>query len=215
MFQFRAVVFFFTILLLNQSAAAQDGDPKKCASIRDDRLRLECFDLLFQKTPQTIPVSRGNWQVTQEKSKIDDTSNVFLQLRSTEPVVNRYGRQEYLILWIACREKQTSLYIIFGGHFMASLNTGGDVVYRVDKRPAQKKSFRELNDHKALGLWTAGEAIPFVRNLFDGSVLYVRTTPHSESSVSGEFNITGIEEAIKPLSEACSWSKPRSQKKDK
>jgi type VI secretion system protein VasI len=39
----------------------------------------------------------------------------------------------------------------------------------------------------------------------DGEQLYVRAAPFSESRIEMTFNITGIEDEIAPLREACSW----------
>ena len=199
----------FALLIISiLPVTAQESDAKSCARITNDATRLECYDLIFKKTSTQVTPTRGNWEVTQEQSKIDDTSNVVLRLKSVEPIRNRYGRTEYLDLIITCRDQRTMLYIVFGGHFMSSLNSG-TVTYRIDKTPAQKRQFRESNDHQALGLWSASEAIPFIRSLYGAKILFVRATPHSESSVSAEFNVTGIEEAVVPLGKACKWNSSR------
>ncbi len=87
---------------------------------------------------------------------------------------------------------------------MSSLD-GGTITYRVDKRPATKRHMTESSDHQALGLWSAGEVIPFAKELSGATSLYLQATPHSESSVSAEFAIAGLERAIKPLQQACKW----------
>lgn len=35
--------------------------------------------------------------------------------------------------------------------------------------------------------------------------MIVRFTPFNESPVTAKFNITGLEEAIKPLRDSCGW----------
>ena len=156
-------------------------------------------------TPSSEPISKGDWQVTEEKSKIDDSKNVFLNLASLESIRNQYGQVARLELWISCREKKTDLYFTFGGHFMSSVNGAGALTYRVDKKAAQKKEFTESNNHQALGLWSGPTSIPFIKEMFGGSTLFVRAVPYNESAVTGDFNISGIEDAIKPLREACRW----------
>ncbi|TXH85512.1 MAG: hypothetical protein E6Q77_00360 [Rhizobium sp.] len=190
------------VSLLATSVPSNAEDGKDCAAISDDAKRLLCYDLIF-KIKRTA-TQQSKWIVQEETSKIDDRKNVFVALDSNERLAGRFGQKDKARLLFACREGKTAFYITFGGHFMSSLN-GGTVTYRIDKRPAAKKGMRESTDHQALGLWTAGEAIPFARDLFGAQSLYLQAVPHSESSVSADFDVAGLEQAIKPLAEACKW----------
>lgn len=199
-----AIVILVVILLVSRANA--EDDPKACTAITQDSKRLECFDLIFKKSSVTISSPKTDWVVTEEKSKIDDSTNVLLSLKSTQPIQNQYGVASYLEMSILCREKKTDFYIAFGGHFMANIESYGVVTFRVDKRPAVKKSLAKSTDHKALGLWGGANSVPFIRDLFGGSILFVRATPYNESAVSSEFNITGLQDAITPLRRACGWT---------
>ncbi len=151
------------------------------------------------------------WTAIEEKSKIDDSSNVFIATSSKDPLPGRYGQKGRARITIACREGKTNLWVTFGGHFMSDYQFG-TVTYRVDKRPAKKRHMRKSTDHQALGLWSAGETIPFAKELFGGASLFFEATPHSESAVTAEFDISGLEQAIQPLAKACKWpstSKPK------
>lgn len=189
-----------TAVLVSLSVPAAAGE--ECARMEDSAKRLLCYDLKYRTKQTVATVSR--WQVAEQISKISDVKNVVLQLDSLEPLSGRFGRKAEATLVITCREKKTLAYIVFGGHFMSD-HSNGTVTYRIDKRPAVKKRMQNSNDHQALGLWDAGEAIPFIRELVGGTSLYVQATPHSESAVSAEFPISGLAEAIKPLQEACNW----------
>lgn len=144
-----------------------------CAKIQASDQRLACYDGLFRSERSTT--SSGAWQVSQEVSKISDVRNVSLTLSSNERIPGRFGPKDRATLVLTCREGKTDAYIIFGGLFMSSLNSGA-VIYRVDKRPAVRKPMRESNDHQALGLWGGASAIPFIRELLDGSSVYVQAT---------------------------------------
>ncbi len=163
---------FYTIVglligILVAQARAQD-DPKICAAISNDAKRLECFDLIFKKSSVTTPVPKSDWIITQEKSKIDDTTNVSITVTSMQPITNQYGQQTNLDMYILCREKKTDFYIVFGGYFMASIENYGKVTFRLDKRPAFQQLMVESTDHKALGLWGGASAIPFIKGLAGG-----------------------------------------------
>lgn len=185
-------------------AASHAHASQRCAAIADDARRLECFDLEYRKTVKPVPQD-SKWNVRRDVSKLDDTENVFLTLVSDNAQRGRFGGDENAVLVMACRENTTSLWVRFGGHFMADNAGGGRVTFRIDDQKASVKSFRESNNHEALGLWNGGTSIPFIKDLFKAKHLLLRATPLSESSLTYEFTIMGLDEAIKPLRAACHW----------
>jgi len=189
----------------SNAQAQQTGE--SCGEIDLDAPRLRCYDSLFRPstTIATPAQSTGKWQVTTEVSPIDDSAKVYLRLVGDNGIKDRFGREEQMTLTIACRENTTSLWVYFGGNFMSDNQGRGRVTYRIDSHTAQTKSFGESNNNMALGLWTGGASIPFVKSLFDGERLYLQATPFSDSVVSDFFSIGGLEKAIKPLREACNW----------
>lgn len=203
-----SIVLVATLATLNlvHPATAQD-DPEACARIHEDSARLECYDLIFRHTRSETEGTEGTgaWQVNVERSRIDDSTNVTIYVEASEPYVNRYGRQGHPTLIIRCKENETNLYIHFAGAFMSDLRGGGRVTYRLDREDASRVSMRESNDHRALGLWSGGRAIPFIRRMLRHQTLLVRAVPHSAPAITTEFRIAGIEQAIQPLREACNW----------
>lgn len=184
--------------------------PRKSASaIEDDHAPA------LSEQPPSSPITA--WITQEERSKIDDSSNVFVSIASKDVLHGRYGAKGQARITIACREGKTNLWITFGGHFMSDYQFG-TVTYRVDKHPAKKRHMNESTDHRALGLWSAGSAIPFAKELYGGERLFIEATPHSESAVTAEFDIAGLEQAIEPLAKACKWptataaSKPKAAK---
>ncbi|HWV51326.1 type VI secretion system-associated protein TagO [Pseudorhodoplanes sp.] len=202
----RSEGYLLALISLGALAAQSAFGNEQCARIEDSAKRLLCYDLSYRKT-QSSQI-KGAWHVVEETSKISDVKNVVISLESLEPLRARFGQKRHANLILACRERKTDAYIIFGGHFMSDLNHG-TVTYRIDKRPAVKKRMQESNDHQALGLWGGANAIPFIKELIDGQTLYVVATPLSESAVTAEFPISGLAEAIKPLQAACAWQEER------
>jgi type VI secretion system protein VasI len=148
---------------------------------------------------------KPRWRVASQKSKVDDSTNVFLSIDSNQPIRGRFGDVGPAELTIRCMENTTAATFRFAGHFMADIQGYGDITYRIDDRKAKTKGFVESTSNEALGLWSGGSAIPFAKELFGGTSLYVRATPYNENPVEAEFNIAGLDEAIKPLREACRW----------
>jgi type VI secretion system protein VasI len=139
-----------------------------------------------------------------EKSKIDDSTNVYATLRAKESVYVRYG-QRRPVLWLRCLENSTALILDMDGGFVADIQGYGTVTLRIDEAKAFDRHFRESTDNSSLGLWSGGEAIPLIKRLFGASTLIARVTPFNESSVLIEFDVRGVEHAVEPIRKACGW----------
>ncbi|OOY16741.1 type VI secretion system-associated protein TagO [Thioclava sp. DLFJ4-1] len=210
---------------------SKEAAGSSCAKIADDDKRLDCFDAAFQSKPakeaqktdqdsalakQTDdpssvfytpikPEPRKNWLVNSETSKLDDSKIVRISTLSSEPMHDRFQAKDPAALVIRCESNTTNAYIVFGGLFMSSNSGHGVVAYRVDDQQPARVNMRESNNNMALGLWNGGSSIPFIKNLLGGSKLYVEATPFSEARVSMTFDISGIDDVIKPLRETCHW----------
>jgi len=196
-------IFALALALCLPSVALASED---CAKLEEPLDRLACYDEESGRTPEVETIEgEGKWSVTTEISKIDDSKNVFLSLKSDAATACPYDDKTHII-WVACRENTTSLWIDFGGCFMSDNSGKGKVTYRLDKDKAAKVSMSESNDNSALGLWRGRSSIPFVRGMLGKSSLLIRAQPFSDSTVTAEYDIRGLNEAIKPLMEACGWT---------
>ena len=174
-----------------------------CADISNDQRRLACYDAEYRPATERQIVSE--WNVNEKTSPIDDSKTVVLRTESIEPVIGRFGRDSRPSLILRCHENTTVMYMSFDEHHMADIQGYGRVTMRVDQQDAVTRDMLASTDHKALGLWNGGRSIPAIRSLFDADVLTVRVTPYSESPITVQFPIGGLEEAISPLREACNW----------
>jgi type VI secretion system protein VasI len=136
-----------------------------------------------------------------------DDTNVVLRVDAKEPVACNFSGMEKPTLIIRCQEDTTSIYIATTGCHLTSsdYNDYGHVTYRIDDKPSNTRSFDESTSNRALGLWSGGQAIPFVKAMFGHKALLTRFTPFNENPVTANFPIAGVEEAIAPLREACGW----------
>ena len=173
-----------------------------------DEYRLKCYDSATEfgkkNEANAIAQNTGKWLVRKETSDIDDSQNVFMTISSNEKVLGPFsnGSAPAQIL-IRCMENTTSVVLIMNDHFLSDIQGYGAVTYRLDEKKAANKRLQVSTDNKALGLWNGGSAIPFSKALFDHSNLLVKVTPFNESPVTVNFDITGLEDAIAPLREAC------------
>ena len=202
------------LVILIPGAILANQAPENCTKLTDADTRLACYDSIFgtsisnkelvdeQVTDTHKPPK--NWSIWETVSNIDDSVNVVLSTDTLDTSRGRFGSRVRLTLVAACRENSTSVWFNFGGHFMSD-HQHGTVIYRVDKQDAKRKNFRESNNNEALGLWSGGSAIPFLKQLLGHDWLFIRATPYSESALEGTFDISGLERAIIPLREACNW----------
>lgn len=198
-------VFVFCLITFETLSASALADVDKCLDIQASMDRLACYDREAGYNPVIRTVEgTGKWKVHTETSKIDDSTNVYLFLESDNHENCPYDQDPHQIS-MACRENTTNFWVTFGGCFMSSHGGKGRVTYRIDLEEARQINFRESNDNNALGLWSGGRAIPFIKKILGHDKLLIRAQPFSESTVTGEYPIAGIDEAIKPLREACAW----------
>lgn len=155
-------------------------------------------------TMAAIGISQAEaWVVQKETSPIDDSQTVMMWTDSSEQIEDVLGRPQRATLKIQCVENRTGLFVEFGGHYMSHL-VDGDMTLRVDDNPAFTRSMRESTDNSSLGQM-GGNAIGIVRQMMGGDVLTTRATPVNSNPVTVQFPITGIDEKITPLREACNW----------
>jgi len=188
------------------AGAARGESLQSCAAITTSDQRLKCFDQLASEAVPTTPIAtQSKWIVQTKTSPVDDTTNVYVELSGENGILDQYGQKSSITLELTCRENVTAAFFIFGGYFMSDLEGRGTVTYRIDKQAAQNKNFTVSTDNKALGLWSGGTAIPFIKSLLDGQRLYVEATPFSDNAVSDFLPISGLKDAISPLRKSCGW----------
>lgn len=145
------------------------------------------------------------WVVTEKTSPMDDSKTVRMLASSNESIPSRFGLgSDRINLRIRCEENSTEMYFQFSGHHMADIQGYGKVRMRVDEGDVFSRSMRVSTSNKALGLWS-GSGIGTIKRFFGGDTLVVQATPYGESQITVTFDLTGIEEEIQPLREACNW----------
>lgn len=196
------------LVLLSYGGAVLHADPGTCIKINNDLDRLTCYDQEHGRTPKKEPIATpaGKWEILQETSKITDQKTIVLSLPSDDLVNCRWNRGERISLVIRCLESKTVLYFATNCHMTSSeYNNYGNITYRLDSAPAETVSGDASTDNKALGLWRGGSAIPMIKKMFGKSMMIVRMMPYGESPFTASFQISGLEQAIRPLRESCKW----------
>ena len=148
---------------------------------------------------------KGHWALTEDKSALDDSRTVVLSINSEEPIRGQFGPPGPAVMYLRCMENSTVLYLWLNDLFLSDIQGFGSVDYRIDDGKAASLRMEGSTDNKALGLWNGGASIPVIKKLIDGKRVVFRATPFNESPVEFSFDLSGLDAAIAPLKEACSW----------
>lgn len=177
-----------------------------CTGIAVDEERLACYDLESGFVASKSENSGiGHWIKRVDVSQLTDDKNVFLNLQSENEMPARFRGAGPATLLLRCMENTTSAFFLFNGHFMSDIQGRGKIEYRIDDKSMRSINTQVSTDNEALGLWNGGKSIPFIKQLIGGQRLVVRATPHSESAMTANFDIRGIDEAVNELRETCNW----------
>lgn len=211
----------------NGGAACDSFDEVYASAAKDvaasyERRKDEWGDAVSPREARAIPASLGSmqrrideidtlrnpWSIRQGTSQIDDSPSVSLHTRSNERVRDRFGRNAApATLTLSCLENTTRLLINMNNNHMASspYHDWGHVTMRIDSRQAFTRQMQESTDNSVLGLWRGGQSIPVIRDMFGAEKLTVRATPFGQSPITVTFDISGLQEEIQPLRQACNW----------
>jgi len=151
-------------------------------------------------------VTKGKWVVHSQKSALTDKIDAYASLESDEVVNCGWNNGAKIELVVRCLDNRTAVYFHTGCHMTSSeYDSYGDVTYRVDDEKARTVGMFASTDNRSLGLWRGGPAIQIIKQMFGKSRLVTKMTPYSESPFTATFSIAGLEEAAKPVREACNW----------
>lgn len=187
---------------LNSYAAIDEGEYAKCAIVKGDLSRLECFDNLAKDKnlngKQIKPIAiteKGKWNVSIDVNPIDDSKTVTLILDADSGKIRR-GKGVYLVA--RCRSNTTELYIGWNNY----LGSKVDVLTRVGNNKAVTQRWSESTNKKST---FHPNAISFLKQMLESNKLIAQVTPYNENPVTAIFNTNGLVNAIKPLRETCNW----------
>ena len=207
-FLFKKKIKIITTIFLLTTSLTLLADTKKeiarCAAIQGDAERVICFDELSKSLgvdkPAVDTEVTDNWTVNKETSPIDDSINVYVRAKAQKPIAGRFNTS-WPTLTIRCKEAKTQVYISWNEYL------GNDkikMLTRFDKDEAQTTTWSLSTDNEAV--FVRGNNIDYTYKLIQHNKLLVQITPYNSNSMMATFNLQGLEEAIKPLSDACGWS---------
>lgn len=191
-----------------------------CRSISDKADRLSCYDKAASGIAQTLEEdaaaktskaskaptrSVGAWRVESEINPLDDTKSVFAGLEASSGK-GKWGEPVGLIA--RCVSNKTELYIgwnTYLGNDGGIYNNFKRVMVRIGDAPSKTMRWGLSTDSQAT--FAPGWAGTLIKQMMGVQRLVARVIPYNENPIVAEFDLTGIEDAMKPIMQTCGWKR--------
>jgi type VI secretion system protein VasI len=138
------------------------------------------------------------WDVTEERSPVDDSPTVILSIGTDKPTTNRFGSESSNRLIIRCREHQTDVYIATDEYIGSE---GTRVITRIDNGASESETWSHSTDGKAV---FSPRPIPLARTLAKSQKLFARVSDFNGTSYDVEFKLAGLDSLLPKVTQACS-----------
>lgn len=139
------------------------------------------------------------WHIETKTSAVTDTLDVIARITARDAIVGRYGDDSRPHLALVCRDDQTDVYFVMGGHWFYSSHP---VTIRINNQDAKSYDWSASTNNQAA---FHHAPIAFIKSLAGADQLLIKTAPIGESSFEAVFYLTGIDRVIKAIRTACSW----------
>lgn len=144
----------------------------------------------------------GNWEVAQEVNPLDDSQSVLIKLDADDEVKGWIGSSRPVLV-IQCVGGKTGTFFRLGTQAaVEGLYQKHTIQLRIDSDPATEVQASEGTDSGTLFV-PDGQA--FAASLIGREALVFGFTPFEAGPQTTTFQLAGLEEAIRPLREACGW----------
>lgn len=159
-------------------------------------------DLVASPLPST-----GKWGRSSSTSSFDDSRTVVLTLEAENSISGWPGKTKTPDLILRCKENKTEAYINVGMRGKPEFGeygqkTGVQMRARYDKGEPYEYLMGESTDGEALFFEKPIEEIKF---MMKHASMVAEFIPFNSSPAEIHFDLTGLEDAVKPLREACGW----------
>ena len=100
---------------------------------------------------------------------------------------------------IRCEDKRTYAFVVWNEF----VGTTPKVEYKTDKLPPKEQYWKSGTDGGSS--FFPSRTIEFLKKMEGSSTLWAKVTPIGKAPLTAEFNVSGIEQALAPIREACKW----------
>lgn len=203
-------LFTLSLLLTTwQTAFAVTTDD--CSKIKTDAERLACFDNISKQNETSANAEaegdgqKSKWKLNTTQSKMDDSTSYSLTALSDNKIDGGMDDSGYGAVMIGCSKRLSTTITFTTGDVLASDEGASTANYRLDKERAHIVPMLVTQTHDWVGLWTNEYSVPFIKKMFGHDKLLIEVNRYGRTPAILEFSLKGLEEAIKPIRQACNW----------
>lgn len=194
----------FGILSAGLAFAQTDsgGSLLACSAITSDNERLTCYDDLARAAAPSLSTSTDHWFIRTDPDPIDDSTNVYISTMATEDSsTSAYG--DYPYLYLRCRQGDVAVLLEWQEYL--GLDTI-ETTYRIGNASATTDTWYIGSTNQG-AFYSLNEPanIDFINKLVnaDGGTFVAQATPYGEGVRTAIFNISGLEDIVDQLFQAC------------
>ncbi|MDE2739450.1 MAG: type VI secretion system-associated protein TagO, partial [Paracoccaceae bacterium] len=135
----------------------------------------------------------GNWEISSSEDPLDDSVSVSITLVDESETKGA--------IHISCGDNETDVSTVWIDGIM-NFNRYTRITIRFDKE--QKAEMDWKSTHSQIAYLPPEEGIDFIKEMFGHERLILRAIGRG-TMIDAIYNIKGIENAVKPIREACNW----------
>lgn len=195
-------------LMLSPSVLGAQENNNACHSVKADLERLACYDAQSNYTdadkvaaPKPVVNLGRQWRKEEEKSSLENRTDVWLSVTSENSQPNQIGSPEKARLWVRCMNNSTNVFVTFNDYTSDNQN----VRYKLDNESVRKIWMVHMQGGDGIGIWSGGKAIPLIKSFYGAEKLVLAYESYTNMNLEFTFNISGLRERIGPLAESCHW----------
>ncbi len=214
-----ALLFGLSTFSQNSKAAVS-----KCASIDDPNRLLECYNELSKvrsenRTHKTSTKAgayvhvksdrRPGWQLYAAGLTAEGWERLNLRVHSSNMWIRADEHDDLKNLkdmrpsiWLRCIRGRMSGYIDWGIFLDVER---AKIVFRFDQEPFQTALARVSKNHQKIEPLSKAKLLERIKEMFGKRKFIAKVTPVGEQPLAVEFDISNLEQAIRPLRETCNW----------
>ena len=147
----------------------------------------------------------GAWDLLEVVPPVGSQNSLILTSASFETLPGIFGRESPATLRLSCIENTTQIEVRFAENYMSDIGALGTLVYRLDDDAPVQIAAEASTENFALGLYSGQLAIPLLASMIEKERLLVSATSFTGRTLTANFSIQEVQQAVQPLRELCTW----------
>jgi hypothetical protein len=186
----------------------------ECRIIRTSLERVNCYDnvimdykIIRKSSAEELDTEydTGKWNIKYQTSPINDSTDIYMELRSENLMRKKDGDTTRPMLVVQCSttyHTPENVFVFIEWNVDLGRHPKMRLIHRFNRRDAVKRPWTLSNDRLAS---YHEDPISFIPKLLKNQELQVQIEPPLESFFIARFNLDGFENTVKAIKDECGW----------